>query len=189
MAWLRILNILPRLSVEGEVMKGRKAGGGAESGQALVECALVLPMMILLILNVVNFGAFIYAWITVANAARSGAQYMIIGGAMVTTPPTPSEDQVTSLVHRDLLALPNQAGVQVRVCSNNQFRNPKVVCAGSGTTTAPPADFEPTATGLPAPYVLGTVDVSYAYQPLVPLAMLTLPPTTIRHRSAMRFLQ
>ena len=171
-------------------MEARKAGRRAESGQALVECALVLPMMILLILNVVNFGAFIYAWITVANAARSGAQYMIIGGAMVTTPPTPNAAQVAALVQRDLWALPAYATrAQVRVCSNNQFRTPKIECAGSGTTTAPPADFEPTATGLPAPYVLGTVDVSYAYQPLVPLAVLSLPPTTIRHRSAMRFLQ
>ncbi|HWQ53139.1 MAG TPA: TadE/TadG family type IV pilus assembly protein [Bryobacteraceae bacterium] len=185
----QFLAFLAALGVEGGVMKRRKAGGGAERGQALIECALVLPMMVLLILNVVNVGAFLYAWITVANAARSGAQYMIIGGAMVTTPPTPTEAQVTALVQRDLLALPNQAGVQVRVCSNNQFRSPTVVCVGSGTTTPPPVEPETLPSGAPAPYVLGTVDVRYAYRPLVPLAVLTLPPATIHYRSFMRFLQ
>src|SRR4051794_26574796 len=46
------------------------------AGQSLVECALVIPLLLLLIVNVVNFGAFLYAWITVANAARTGAQYL-----------------------------------------------------------------------------------------------------------------
>jgi hypothetical protein len=187
----RFLNFLAGSTAEAKTMNGNKAGAGEESGQALVECALVLPIMILLILNVVNFGAFLYSWITVANAARSGAQYMIIGGAMVTAPPTPSEDRVAALVRNDLAALPNAATLaQVRVCSNNPFRDPVVKCSGTGTTVDPPPDPEhgPSA-GVPAPYVLGTVDVTYRYQPIVPLAYLTLPPAIIQQRSAMRFLQ
>ncbi|MGH9648694.1 MAG: PilZ domain-containing protein, partial [Bryobacteraceae bacterium] len=39
-------------------------------GQALIEFALVLPMAFLLIVNAVNFGAFLFAWISVANGAR-----------------------------------------------------------------------------------------------------------------------
>lgn len=50
-------------------------------GQALVEFALVLPLMFLLLVNAVNFGAFLFAWITVANSARAGAQYRAIGPA------------------------------------------------------------------------------------------------------------
>ena len=47
-------------------------------GQALVEFALIVPMVFLLAVNAVNFGGFIFAWITVANAARAGAQYIVL---------------------------------------------------------------------------------------------------------------
>jgi len=47
-------------------------------GQALIEFILVLPILFLLILNLVNFGGFFYAWITVANAARAGANDIVI---------------------------------------------------------------------------------------------------------------
>ena len=51
----------------------------SDRGQSLIECALVLPLLMLLIVNVVNFGAIFYAWISVANAARTGAQYFTTG--------------------------------------------------------------------------------------------------------------
>src|ERR1700733_4156384 len=37
----------------------------AVDGQALIEFALVLPLVFLLIVNAVNLGAFLFAWITV----------------------------------------------------------------------------------------------------------------------------
>ena len=49
-------------------------------GQSLVELALILPLLFLLIVNVVNFGGVFFAWIAVADAARTGAQYWITGG-------------------------------------------------------------------------------------------------------------
>ena len=47
-------------------------------GASLVEFALILPLIFVLIVNAVNYGTFLYAWITVANAARTGAQYMVL---------------------------------------------------------------------------------------------------------------
>ena len=52
-----------------------------ESGQALVEFALVLPILVLLLLGIVDFGR---AWMTkqvVTNAAREGARSGIAAGA------------------------------------------------------------------------------------------------------------
>ena len=49
-----------------------------ERGHSLIEFALILPLLFLLIVNVVNFGSFLYAAITVANAARAGAEYAMI---------------------------------------------------------------------------------------------------------------
>jgi hypothetical protein len=64
-----------------------------------------------------------------------------------------------------------------------------VTCAGPGTSV-PPADPEPTT------YVLATVDVTYTYQPPVPLwsfpnlgIRATLPPATLHRRGVMRMIQ
>lgn len=166
-----------------------RAENSSENGQAIIEFALLLPFLILLIVNVVNFGAFIYDWITVTNAARTGAQYMIMGGATLGMPSPPSEAQIFALVQNDVVSLPNSDGVQVRVCTNNKLRDPRVVCVGPGSNTAPD-DPEPDF------YVLGTVDVTYTYRPIIPLwdfpAMnihATIPPLTLHRRSIMRYMQ
>jgi len=158
----------------------------ATGGQALVEFALVLPMMFLLIVNAVNFGAFLFAWITVANGARAGAQYMAQGRATVGTPTPATAAQITSLITRDIASLLNRASLTVRVCKNN---NGVIACSGPGAYL-PPADPEATK------YVLASVDVTYAYQPLLPLwdfpalgIHATLPATTIHRQASMRMLQ
>lgn len=46
-----------------------------ESGQALVELALVLPVFVLILIGAAEFGRLAYAAIEVANAARAGIQY------------------------------------------------------------------------------------------------------------------
>jgi len=155
-------------------------------GQALIEFALVLPMAFLLIVNAVNFGAFLFAWITVANGARTGAQYLVEGRATVGTPTAATAAQITTLVTSDISSLLNRASLAVRVCKNN---NGVMACSGPGGYL-PPADPEPTK------YVLASVDVTYTYVPLVPLwdfgglgIHATLPATTIHRQASMRMLQ
>ena len=53
-------------------------GGGIlqrSRGQAIVEMAIVLPLLLLLLVGVVDFGRIYYTTQTVAQAARAGAQY------------------------------------------------------------------------------------------------------------------
>ena len=167
--------------------KGEVAGNGSRnSGQALVEFALVLPLLFLLIVNTVNFGAFLFAWITVANSARAGAQYMVLAGAAVGTPKPATAAEITALITSDVSSLLNRASLTVRVCTNN---NSVITCSGTGSYV-PPADPEPTQ------YVLASVNVTYAYQPLLPLwdfsslgIHATLPPTIIHRQASMRMLQ
>ncbi len=47
----------------------------SHSGSAVVELALILPFLLLLIVGVVDYGRAFYTSITVANAARAGAEY------------------------------------------------------------------------------------------------------------------
>lgn len=155
-------------------------------GHAVIEYALLLPLLFLLIVNTVNFGGFLFAWITVSNAARAGAQYEVLGGASPTAPIPATPAQIVALVTNDVSSLLNRASLQVRVCTNN---NGTVACSGTGSGTTP-SDPEP------ASYVLTTVDVTYTYNPFIPLFSFsglgiraTLPPTTIHRMAAMRAIQ
>ena len=167
------------------IPKTRSERPESRNGQALIEFAITLPLLFLLLVNAVNFGGFLFAWITVANAARAGAQYMVRGGATFGTPTLATAAQVAAVVTSDVSSLPNRASVAVRVCTNN---NGVVVCAGSGSGT-PALDPEPSS------FVLGSVDVTYTYRPFVPLwdfAKLgihaTLPSSTVHRQVSMRML-
>ena len=158
----------------------------ATRGQALVEFALVVPLLILLIVNAVNFGGFLFGWITVAGAARSGIEYFTAAGAAAGAPTTPTTAQINALVTADVSSLLNRSSLVVRVCTN---KNSVVTCSGAGSSV-PPADPEP------ASYVLATIDVTYTYQPLIPVfdftkmaIHATLPGSTIHCRAAMRVSQ
>jgi Flp pilus assembly protein TadG len=45
-----------------------------EDGQSLVEFALVIPIFLLVLFAIVDFGMAFHAWITVTNSAREGAR-------------------------------------------------------------------------------------------------------------------
>ncbi len=45
-----------------------------QKGQALVEFALLIPIFLVLVFSIVDFGMGFYSWITVTNAAREGAR-------------------------------------------------------------------------------------------------------------------
>lgn len=57
--------------------RGRIAG---EQGQGLVEFALVLPLFLVLLFALVDFGRGFQTWIEVTNAAREGARVGAVGG-------------------------------------------------------------------------------------------------------------
>jgi len=57
----------------------------AASGQGLVEFALVLPVLLLLIIGVLDFGAAFFVKVELENSAREGANYMVYNAASVRT--------------------------------------------------------------------------------------------------------
>jgi Flp pilus assembly protein TadG len=153
-------------------------------GQALIEFILILPMVFLLILNLVNFGGFFYAWITVANAARAGADYAVLGFSSVGVPATPSSAQIQDLITKDIASLPNASSLIVQVCQNN------------GGTVTPGCSPSPDRDPEPSGYVLTSIDVTYTYKPFIQGftfpklgVYLTIPPTTVYQRAEMRSYQ
>jgi Flp pilus assembly protein TadG len=53
-----------------------------EKGQALVEFALLVPIFLILVFAIVDFGMGFHAWISVTNAAREGARLGSVQASM-----------------------------------------------------------------------------------------------------------
>lgn len=171
----------------------------ANSGQSLIEFALVIPMLFLLFVNVVNFGGFFYGWITVANAARAAANYRIQGPKSMGSPTLPGSGLVTSLVTSDVRGLRGAGTVVVRICRRANSNNTTVVCdvGAAGDYPNPPPDTRPGDGSVDGNegrlYEMVWVDVVYTYTP--PFAFnifgipLTAPTPTMRRQSVMRVMQ
>ena len=176
-----------------EATETERRMSASSGGNSLVEFALILPLILLLVVNIVNFGAFMYAWITVSNAARGGAQYMILGGASAGFPTQADASQISTMITNDVKTLPNAASVVVRVCTNNNGTWDQI---SGGTTACSAAHTDGFSDPEPTSFVLATVDVTYTYQPLIPLwefpklgIHATLPPTTVHRTGVMRMIQ
>lgn len=92
-------------------MRNRKAWWKRRSsGQALIETALLMPFMLALIFNAVNFGYFFYVALNISSAGRSGVLYAMIG------PSTPV-DTTTIFTGGDYA--PPGSGTPTAGCVNN----------------------------------------------------------------------
>ena len=132
----------------------------AEKGQALLELTLVTPLLFLLMILAVNFGAWLNAWTQIGNAARAVANYAALGTSSVGTPGV-SPAAIISLVDQDLSTLPNYSSTTnptVIVCWNS---NGTVSPIFLGTTcSSPPGDPEPSS------YIAVSVDLTYTFTPV-----------------------
>lgn len=129
-----------------------------------MEAALALPLLVALMLNVANFGMYIYAWVTVNNATRALLEYRAYTGVVLDYPAAPSVTQMGNLVSDEVSSLPNKASVTWVVCANT---NGTIACQGPGPAFTP--DTDPQATQ----YTLLSARVWYTFQSL--FTPLTLP--------------
>ena len=63
----------------------RRDGAGSDRGAAAVEFALLLPLLLLIVFGIVDFGRAINAQITLTQAAREGARALALGQATYQT--------------------------------------------------------------------------------------------------------
>jgi hypothetical protein len=163
-------------------------------GQSIIETALLMPIMLLIAFNAINFGYFFFVAVNLAAAPRAGAQYSIIGfstpqsaaipppgpiGAGCPTSATSTDVYVCSLVFQDIAGvLANSASATVRVCSS-MAGTP--IGSGSGKHSACQTFGGGTVSGSAAPdpeaplFILDRVDVQYAVSPIIPAFQLPTP--------------
>ncbi len=60
-----------------------------QKGQALVEFALILPILLLVVMAILQFGLMLNSYLTIENASREGARAGIIGS---------SDDEIEQLI-------------------------------------------------------------------------------------------
>lgn len=81
-----------------------------DGGQALVEFALVLPVLLAMVLGLFDAGRAIWQVNTLAYAAREGTRYAIVHGSTSSLPlgpSDPSEPNIAAVVRRAALGVPN----------------------------------------------------------------------------------
>ena len=190
----------------GEHMNLRGLAAARNSrGQSLVETALMLPLLLLVVLNVVNLGYFFLVVTNLTGAARTSTLYSIEGsytpyaqqeapsgtatggsgtGGILSTPGT-----VAYTVYQDLTgALWNPTAASVQVCSQMNINSGSGV-NGSGSAqlanceTCTSAGCGAAGGGSPAPsadpeapnFVLNQVDITYNFNTLIPGKIFNIP--------------
>ena len=156
------------------------------SGQALVETVLLLPLLLAIVLNAINFGYFFLMALNITSSARSSGLYSIMGDqtpAAISVPPAGpagATNSVSYLAYQDLTGAvyspSTNAGVQV--CSpsvgilNAGTVNQKSQCTSFGSIgTFPASEPDPelnSSNTVPA-FLLNRVDIAYKFTPPIPL--------------------
>jgi hypothetical protein len=151
-----------------------------------METVLLMPLLLALILNAINFAYFFLMALNITSAARTSGLYSITGGATpaaIALPPAGTATTTTSvsyLAYQDLTGAvyspTTNAGVQV--CSpavgvlNAGTINQKSQCTSFGSIGSfPAAEVDPELnSGSTAPaFLLNRVDVGYQFSPPIPL--------------------
>lgn len=66
-------------------MQGLKEKVQKKNGQALVETALVLPIIILILMGIIDFGLMFNNYLIVSNASRDAARNAVVGKSDIET--------------------------------------------------------------------------------------------------------
>ena len=100
------------------IRRRTEKGQRGEKGQALVEFALLVPIFLMLLFAVVDFGMGFHSWITVTNSAREGARI----GAVAAT-----EQQIIDRVHDTATLINEDTNMDVLVTNAQGLPGESVV--------------------------------------------------------------
>jgi TadE-like protein len=163
----------------------------AWSGQSMIETVLLMPLLLLVLLNAVNFAYYFLNLINLTSSQRSGVEYAIMGGAtpaatsLPKTGPSTAPLSVSYDTYQDMIGgmyAPTTRGA-LQVCSpsagggvlvNPGTTSERASCDTFGTAptgftwTTPHSDPELNAGNTAPAFVLSRLDVAYRFTPLIP---------------------
>lgn len=154
-----------------------------EKGQSLLETALLMPLVLLIVLNVINFGYFYVVALNLAASPRSGVLYSIMGfstpGAisLANAGPPSTANTISHLSQQDLTgAISDPTSSTLQVCSitlglsgtGTNTKSKCVSCTGTACGGAGAGSPVPAADPEAPNFLLHRVDVTYTFSPLIP---------------------
>ena len=71
---------------------------GSERSQSVVEFVLVLPIFLVLVMGIIDFGMGFGAYVQLRNAAREGARYAVVGNPAGSYPADCTGSQTQSVI-------------------------------------------------------------------------------------------
>jgi hypothetical protein len=148
-------------------LPGTSTSSSAEGsrGQALVEFAVVAPLLFLLILGTIEAGRFIFHYELVNNAAREGVRYAIVHGsasACPSGPPPPGETNPCDPTGANVKTAVREAALEIMSVGDLFIDEP--VWTSRGNLTNPSPGDSSTGNNRRGEYV--TVFVDFTYDPL-----------------------
>lgn len=172
-------------------MKNKKAALAIwnESGQSLLEAALIIPLLVLLACLAVDFGYFFIVAANLSSSSRSAAEYSIQGfqspaqSSLPDAGPASDPSSVSSLALEDLSSLVNAStSTTVQVCSKSVGTTGNLTnCSSFGPASS---SYLPAADPEAPTFALNRVDVTYTVKPPIPLSFFSHPliPSLQFHR-------
>ncbi len=146
-------------------------------GQALVEFALIFPLLVMLLFGLIDLGRAVYAFSTVSNAAREGARVAAVN-QILTTPALDCDQsmpiQDTSNPHWAIATCAANAAISLGIPST----------AVTVTYKSPPS--QPTLVCTAGSLHVGClvdVNVPYAWAPLTPVISTIWPSIALNGHS------
>lgn len=145
-----------------------------------------MPLLLMLVLNAVNFAFFFLMALNITSASRTSGIYSIMGGATPSAEalpqagPTTTTSTVSYLAYQDLTGSvynPSTSNAGVNVCSSTvgvtgSLSTTKTKCTsygiGSGFPTTAASDPEAPS------FLLGRVDVAYQFSPPLPFTVFNV---------------
>ncbi len=154
-----------------------------ERGQSLVELALILPVLILVLLGILDFGRAFYAYNAISNAAREGARYGTVHHENTDSDGFPPYDEPETIEGKAVaqVFILDQEQFRVRVRFPDPARIDDAFCVANPYDPAC-LNSDP---GSGAPI---EVTVVYRFQPLTPLVSQLIgggPFLTLRSKALM----
>jgi Flp pilus assembly protein TadG len=144
-------------------------------GQGLVEFALIFPLMALMLFGIFDFGRAVYAYNTIANAARDGARVAAVNQIEVNQSDTSS----TSCAKDMPIENPANAHWSIKACAASSAVSLGVQISDVTVSYSPP----PSSPGLSctSPLHVGciaSVTVRYTWTPFTPMIGNIIGPIT-----------
>ena len=152
----------------------------SERGQAVIELALTLPLLLLIILGVFDFGLMFQKYEVVTNAAREGARVGVLPDY------TPALARLRGLDYMAVGGLNGAIHGSVADCTGTLVAGERCVSAVIGTTTIDPGGGAPVKT---VKIITVTATLDYQYQFVGPLMNMfggSLGTTRLSAASMMR---